>query len=893
MSERIKILQNVDAEEIELHAKTPLPDDNSTRVATTEWVWSQRFLRDGDEIENLKIHSLDLERLNVKELSFDLIKILDKNGNIFSFQKEEDGVLLKLVQKLKDLNQWFTISDENGKKLFQLNEENSLIKTSSFVMEVDDTGKTAEILNDLNFHPHFEGENCIKIAWDEQERKIKYYLEATDTSTIQIKNEDKLKAFIRYNPLFFVIDENGLSINVNFFDERYVNAQGNEVKFNNLYITGDLTVDGNTTLKGEKTTIESDEVEIKDRFVRINKVNADEAGIVFNDDDVSLYYDKQTDEFYLKYSDNRIKKIISENNVFETIQGEDPIYIEIIDDKGKIKFRYNTLQFRVRDGLFEINPFYEERFVFTDLSNVDPTLLIRKIEEVDGSGSGLDADFLDGHDSSYFAVDDEVVHKSGDELIEGQKTFVNDVLVQGNLTVQGDLTSINTVNLEIQDNVIVLNKGETSGSVSKGTAGIEIDRSPSSPARLIFDDNDDTWKIDFGDGNLYKIYSSKDSLEAETLDGYHAEDFAFVDLRNVDDNVILTKVKNVDGSGSGLDADTLDGKHADEFANINLSNVDNNIILIKLKEIDGPNSGLNADLLDNYHADDFAFADLRNVSANTVLERVKQADGSGSGLDADLLDGHHASEFILKSGDRMEGQLVADSLNVNTIYFNLPETSTDTLLIRRRQDAHDRTTFEFQLGDNMSGDDKFEISTYPSGNYRWLFRVFNNGNVSVLGKVYAANGQKELAYNDLSNVDSNNVLNKVKEVDGSGSGLDADLLDGHHASDFALADLSNVDESILQRYTIEKHRQVRTIPAYSYIEYDISDLTSDTSLTFWDSFVIVRVKDENESSSTYDYWVNGEAVSTVAINSGGNKLRIYNNHNENLQFDLTFYFIKV
>jgi len=40
---------------------------------------------------------------------------------------------------------------------------------------------------------------------------------------------------------------------------------------------------------------------------------------------------------------------------------------------------------------------------------------------------------------------------------------------------------------------------------------------------------------------------------------------------------------------------------------------------------------------------------------------------------------------------------------------------------------------------------------------------------------------------DLSNVDDTTVLNKVKNVDGTGSGLDADLLDGHDSSDQPVA----------------------------------------------------------------------------------------------------------
>jgi len=49
----------------------------------------------------------------------------------------------------------------------------------------------------------------------------------------------------------------------------------------------------------------------------------------------------------------------------------------------------------------------------------------------------------------------------------------------------------------------------------------------------------------------------------------------------------------------------------------------------------------------------------------------------------------------------------------------------------------------------------------------------------------------DFAEDDLSNVSDSTVLDKVKNVDGHGSGLDADLLDGQHASAFAAATHGN------------------------------------------------------------------------------------------------------
>jgi len=51
-----------------------------------------------------------------------------------------------------------------------------------------------------------------------------------------------------------------------------------------------------------------------------------------------------------------------------------------------------------------------------------------------------------------------------------------DTVITGNLTVQGDVTSVSTTNLEIKDRIITLNDGENGPGVSLLYSGIEIDR---------------------------------------------------------------------------------------------------------------------------------------------------------------------------------------------------------------------------------------------------------------------------------------------------------------------------------------------------------------------------------------------------------------------------------
>jgi len=89
-----------------------------------------------------------------------------------------------------------------------------------------------------------------------------------------------------------------------------------------------------------------------------------------------------------------------------------------------------------------------------------------------------------------------------------------EVVVTGNLTVQGNTTTINTANLDIEDNVLLLNKGETGAGVSLNTAGIEIDRGTESNATLFFNDDITYTLPNGGTGTGTYTFKIGDSLAA-------------------------------------------------------------------------------------------------------------------------------------------------------------------------------------------------------------------------------------------------------------------------------------------------------------------------------------------------------------------------------------------
>ena len=75
------------------------------------------------------------------------------------------------------------------------------------------------------------------------------------------------------------------------------------------------------------------------------------------------------------------------------------------------------------------------------------------------------------------------------------------VVITGDLLVKGNTTTVDTANLSIEDNLILLNKGESGAGVTEGTSGIEIDRGSLPNAQFLWDETTDKFKIQL-DNNL-------------------------------------------------------------------------------------------------------------------------------------------------------------------------------------------------------------------------------------------------------------------------------------------------------------------------------------------------------------------------------------------------------
>jgi hypothetical protein len=85
------------------------------------------------------------------------------------------------------------------------------------------------------------------------------------------------------------------------------------------------------------------------------------------------------------------------------------------------------------------------------------------------------------------------------------------VTIEGNLTITGTQTSIQSIDSTIKDRLITLNEGSVGAGVigGDGTSGIEIDRGIlPNKAFLKFRESDDKWIVDQGDGVVRFVLTS-------------------------------------------------------------------------------------------------------------------------------------------------------------------------------------------------------------------------------------------------------------------------------------------------------------------------------------------------------------------------------------------------
>ena len=89
-------------------------------------------------------------------------------------------------------------------------------------------------------------------------------------------------------------------------------------------------------------------------------------------------------------------------------------------------------------------------------------------------------------------------------LQTGDLTANGNVVITGNLAVSGTQTNVNSTDLAITDNEIVLNKDEAGAGVTLGTSGIRVERGTFADALLLFSESKGGFEAGI-EGNLFDV----------------------------------------------------------------------------------------------------------------------------------------------------------------------------------------------------------------------------------------------------------------------------------------------------------------------------------------------------------------------------------------------------
>ena len=179
--------------------------------------------------------------------------------------------------------------------------------------------------------------------------------------------------------------------------------------------------------------------------------------------------------------------------------------------------------------------------------------------------------------SYYFyttSLDSRYVNLTGNESIAGNKTFSNNVIISGDLSVEGTTTTIDSTTLNIGDNTLELNYGgsQTTGGllVKDATGGSTVSGS------LLWDSTNDYWKLGKlgSESEVITVSNIVTNLPTGTVSGSSQISLSGFNTSQLSENTNLyytdTRVKTkLDAelvlSGSNLDGMTVSGSFSGSF----------------------------------------------------------------------------------------------------------------------------------------------------------------------------------------------------------------------------------------------------------------------------------------------------------------------------------------
>jgi hypothetical protein len=400
-------------------------------------------------------------------------------------------------------------------------------------------------------------------------------------------------------------------------------------------------------------------------------------------------------------------------------------------------------------------------FSFTERTDAE---ILTAIKTVDGSGSGLDADLLDGQHGSYYTNASNLGNGTvPDARLSSNVHFVTtnaSTPGNGNLSIGYDGSTYSYVQshsskplrLNPAGNAVQIGSGNTVWHAGNDGSGSGLD------ADL----------LDGQEGSYYRAYANLTGTPTiPSLSGYATESYVGTQISNlVDSSPAALNTLNELAAALGDDANFSTTITTSIGTKLPLAGGALTGAVTTNSTFDGRNVSVDGAKLDGIETG--ATADQ---TAAEILTAIKTVDGSGSGLDADTVDGTHKSGFFVQSGSWL-GDLGSNGYTREN-GLTMTGGSEFTLLSKGGQGT--------VLVDG-------QYISYEGSN--GFFGSYNASYANAAGiRATAASTVtvQKLNGNNASLAVTGNITRSGNTVwdagnDGSGSGLDADLLDGQHGS---------------------------------------------------------------------------------------------------------------
>lgn len=614
------------------------------------------------------------------------------------------------------------------------------------------------------------------------------------------------------------ITTNTLNVSANTTHSGRVTLNGN-AKFAGLYAnvaTTDLIVGANSTFTASSFTASVDTFTIGVNAADSLIVNSDatlnntltvtgdqinESDIVIQGDLTVLGNTSFSSNATLSFAESDVQ-VFTVSDTFEMAPGA-TIISDLLPD--------TTLTYDIGSAAAEWNDIYANNFIGTlDWTNVankpDPTVSVALTGDVVGSSSATLTDLANGSISILTTIQPNsivlgtdttggyvqnltqgtgvtITNNSGegatptiaigqsvattDDVTFNSVTVSEDVVVSGNLLVEGTTTTINTNEVNIGDNILLLNSDET-GTPSQN-AGFEIERGISTNVSFLWDETSDRWTLGSQSlvassfiGSLTGNASTASKLlfgRNITLGGDLSGSVTFDGSTNVtlnatinSESVVLgtdtsgnyvetvTGGSGIDVSGGGVGA-TATVSHADTSSQLSVNNSNGTVIQDVTLDGFGHVTGLASTNLDSR---------FMRLSTNQTVNGLKT----------------FANTTILQS--TTAGHPAAKILH------NIEETNIPALIVASDGESTD-VIAEFRA--NVTGTAVDTANTSNSSDAK--FRIFGTGNVNAsgtitagglttTGTVSAGTLSGDIDYNDITNPPT--IGNGVITIE-AGSGL--------------------------------------------------------------------------------------------------------------------------